>query len=146
MSEQADNKRCLAELLAAVDAGDIERALAFYSPEYYDHDSSEARGGAGSALGVLRGAFTLFYRAFTDTRHSLDDLLAEGDRVAARISVVARHTGEILGIAASGKVIRNDSIVIYRFENGRIRERWCRERHSTRALLTEAASTRAGVL
>jgi hypothetical protein len=30
-------------------------------------------------------------------------------------------------------VIRNDSMVIYRFEDGRIRERWCRERSSTRA-------------
>ena len=139
MTEQEENKQRLRDLLAAVDAGDIERALAFYSPDYVDHDASEARGGSGSAIDALRRAFEQFYAAFRDTRHRLDDVVADADRVAARISVEARHTGEILGIPATGQLIRNDSIVIYRYERGHIRERWCRERHSTRKLLEDAA-------
>ena len=142
MTEQEENKRRLRDLLAAVDAGDIERALAFYSPDYVDHDASESRTGPGAAIGGLRRAFEHFYAAFRDTRHSLDDVVADADRVAARISVEARHTGEILGIPATGRLIRNDSIVIYRYERGQIRERWCRERCSTRKLLEDAARTR----
>jgi predicted ester cyclase len=139
MSEREDNKQRLRDLLSAVDAGDIERALGFYGPDYVDHDASEARTGSGSAIEALRTAFALFSAAFTDTRHSIDDLLADGDRVAARISVESRHTGEIFGIAGTDRVVRNDSIVIYRFVSGLIRERWCRERRSTRAVLLEAA-------
>jgi predicted ester cyclase len=139
MTEQATNKARIRELLAAVDAGELEAVLSFYSPDYYDHDTSEARSGDASHAALLRHAFSAFYSAFSDTRHTIGDIIAEGDRVAVRIAVEARHTGELFGIPASGQIVRNDSIVIYRFEAGYIRERWCRERHSTRGLLMEAA-------
>jgi predicted ester cyclase len=135
-----DNAQRLVDLLAAVDAGDLEGALAFYHPLYFDHDASESRQGVDHR-DALRGGFTRFYAAFSGMRHSLDDVIAAGDKVAARISVEARHTGPMLGFPPSGAVVRNDSIVIYRFENGLIRERWCRERRSTRDLL-QAASAR----
>ena len=143
MTQQENNKQRIRDLLAAVDAGDLEAALTFYSPEYYDHDASESRAGGGAHAAGLRHAFAAFYAAFTGTRHSIDDLVAEGDRVVARISVEARHTGEIMGVPATGRAIRNESIVIYRFEDGLIRERWCRERSSTRALLEDAARAAA---
>jgi C-1 hydroxylase len=145
MTEQARNKAALRDMLAATDAGDLDAVVAFYSPDYVDHDASESRGGDRTHASALRPAFARFYSAFSGTRHVLEDMVAEGDRVAARISVEAKHTGEILGIAATGQVIRNESLVIYRFEEGRIRERWCRERYSTRDLLEAAARVKAGV-
>lgn len=136
MPRQASNKSRLRDLLSASDAGDIDGALAFYAPDYADHDATEARqGSGGSPQEALRDAFGLFSRAFSDTRHTLHDAIEEGDRVAARISVEARHTGALWGCAPSGRILRNDSIVIYRFLDGRIRERWCRERRTTRSLL-----------
>lgn len=140
---QADNKRRILDLLALIDSGDIAGALDFYHPGYVDHDASEARRGIDAPRESLRRAFELFAAAFSGTRHDLHDLVAEGDRVAARIFVEARHTGEIWGFPPSGRVLRNDSIVIYRFAGGRIRERWCRERRSTRSLLEEASGPRA---
>lgn len=142
MTQQARNKQRIRDLLAAVDAGDLAGALAFYSPEYFDHDASETRSGEGNQRAALERAFRVVSSAFTETRHHLDDILAEDDRVAVRIRVEARHTGEIYGIPATGRLIRNDSLVIYRLENGLIRERWCRERRTLRSLLEEA--TRAG--
>jgi predicted ester cyclase len=140
MSEQA-NKERLRELLAAADSGDIDHLLTFYAPNYFDHDASVARAGTDhrSALGL---AFPRFQAAFSDTRHIIEDLIAEGDKVVARIAVETRHTGPYNGIPATGQMLRNDSIVIYRFENGQIRERWCRERHSTQELLEAAANGR----
>jgi predicted ester cyclase len=135
MSEQESNKDALRQLLAAVDRGDLDGALDFYSPEYVDHDASEGRSQSADATNNLRTAFRMFAAAFSDTRHVIEDLVAEGDRVVARISVQSRHTGEMFGVPPTGNTVRNDSIVIYRFEGGRIRERWCRERTSTRALL-----------
>ena len=136
MARQASNKARLRGLLSASDAGDIDGALRFYAPDYVDHDATEARQGAGgSSLEGLRDAFRLFSAAFSETRHTVHDAIEEGDRVAARVSVQARHTGALWGCAPTGRILRNDSIVIYRFVDGRIRERWCRERRTTRSLL-----------
>lgn len=143
MTEQERNKQALRDLLAAADAGDIERALSSYSPEYQDHDASEARSAGASPLSSLREAFAAFQGSFTGTRHFVDLMLAEGDLVAARIRVEAVHTRELFGIRASGAVIRNDSLVIYRFAAGRIRERWCHERRSTREVLERAGNRTA---
>jgi predicted ester cyclase len=141
MNRQAGNKARLRDLLLASDDGDIDRALTYYAPEYVDHDSTEARrSSGGSALDGLRNGFRLFTTAFSETRHTLHDAIEEGDRLAARISVEARHTGALWGYEPSGQVVRNDSIVIYRFVDGRIRERWCRERRSTRSLLESGRS------
>jgi predicted ester cyclase len=137
------HKARLVELLRAVDAGELQRVLSFYHPQYHDHDASEARQG-GNHVEALAAAFPRFYAAFTDVRHSLDDMIGEGDKVAARISVEARHTGELFGIAPTGKLVYNDSIVIYRFESGLIRERWCRERRSTHAAVALAADDLGG--
>lgn len=144
MTQQARNKQRIRDLLAAVDDGDLAGALAFYSPEYFDHDASEARSGGANHVAALERAFRAVSSAFSETRHRLDDILAEDDRVAVRIYVEARHTGEMYGIPATGRLIRNDSLVIYRFEDGLIRERWCRERCSMRSLLEEAARAGTG--
>lgn len=143
MTEPEFNKSRLRELLRAVDAGAVDRAVEFYSPEYVDHYASEARAGEANAIDALRRAFRMFDAAFADTRHVIADMVAEGDRLTARICVESRHTGAILGLPPSGELIRNESIVIYRFEGGRIRERWCLERESTRTLLTNAAARSA---
>jgi predicted ester cyclase len=136
MATQASNRSRLRELLATSDAGDIDGALRFYAPDYVDHDATEARKGTGgTSLEALRDALRLFSAAFSGTRHTLHDTVEEGDRLAARISVEAHHTGRLWGFAPSGRILRNDSIVIYRFVDGRIRERWCRERQTTRSLL-----------
>jgi len=137
-AESESNKRAIRELLAAVDRGDLDHVLSFYSPEYVDHDATEARSGARTAIEGLRPAFSAFYESFEETRHTIDDLFAEGDRVALRITVEAVHARPILGIPASGRKVANDSIVIYRFRDGKIIERWCRERRSTREIIEAA--------
>lgn len=143
MTEAERNRQVIHDLYAAADAGELEAVLRYYSPAYLDHDASEARRDPTSHHAALRPAFSAFYRAFRDTRHTLEEVLAEGDRVAVRVSVEAVHSGDLFGFPASGQRIRNESMVFYRLEEGRIVERWCRERHSTRQLL-EAAARGAG--
>jgi predicted ester cyclase len=141
MGAQGTNKTRLRDLLAASDSGDVDAALRFYARDYVDHDATEARqGSGGNPLEALGDAFRMFSAAFSDTRHIVHDAIEEGDRVAARISVEARHTGRLWGHPPTGRILRNDSIVIYRFVDGRIRERWCRERRTTRSLLESGQS------
>lgn len=64
---------------------------------------------------------------------------AEDDLAVARISVEATHVAPLFGIPPSHRLVRDDSIVVYTLRDGRIVERWCRERRSTRQILVEAA-------
>ena len=137
MHDLERNRQVVERLLAAADAGDHDLVRRFFGADYVDHDPSEARRGA-SPLVVLEQAFEQFRLAFDDVRHTLHETIAERDLVAARISVAAIHRRPLFGIPPSGRLICNDSIVVYRVRDARIVERWCRERRPTRELLLEA--------
>ena len=98
----------------------------YYAPGYVDHTPSPIRGLASGRDGV-RQAFALFRQAFPDTRHTIEDLVAEGDRVVARISARGTHTGELFGHAPTGRVVTLSSITIYRLVDGQIVERWAEQ-------------------
>jgi steroid delta-isomerase-like uncharacterized protein len=65
-----------------------------------------------------------FGAAFPDRQVRLDDVVAAGDRVVARATMHATHTGDLFGIRATGKKVRLASIIIYRFAGGKIVEEW----------------------
>ena len=62
--------------------------------------------------------------AFSDLRVSIDDLIAENDRVAKRWTARGTHDGPLPGIAATGKSVTFGGITIYRIANGQIAECW----------------------
>ncbi len=117
------NKDVIRRLLADVDRGDLDVVERYYAPSYVDHTPSPVRGLAPGREGARR-AFALFRQALPDTRHTIEDLIAEGDRVVARISARGTHTGEIFGQPPTGRVVTLSGIVIYRILEGRIAERW----------------------
>ena len=61
---------------------------------------------------------------FPDLKFQVEDLIAEDDRVAARWSMQATHTGPFVGFAASGKPVTQTAIVIYRVRDGKITRAW----------------------
>jgi hypothetical protein len=62
--------------------------------------------------------------AFPDFRFELEDLIAEGDEVAVRLSVSGTHRGEMMGMAPTGKGVTASGIEVFRFQNGKIAEHW----------------------
>jgi steroid delta-isomerase-like uncharacterized protein len=77
---------------------------------------------AGTA-GVKQMA-TMYRSAFPDVRITIEDLVAEGDRVAARWSATGTHRGELMGIPATGKRVTVTGIEINRIVDGKIVEHW----------------------
>ena len=57
-----------------------------------------------------------------DLHETIEDIIAEGDKVWARLTYTATHTGEYLGLAPTGKKITTTLIAIYRIVNGKIVE------------------------
>lgn len=66
----------------------------------------------------------VFFTGFSNIRHRIEDLVAEGDRVAFRMTMDFTHTGEFMGIPATGKQISFSGIGIMRIADGKIAEFW----------------------
>ena len=84
----------------------------------------------GLAPGILPGAAYIkvlvqrFHAAFPDLHFTIEDMIAEGEKVVIRLTVRGTHKGEFLGIAATGKQVTTTTIAIYKFASGRIVEVW----------------------
>ncbi len=67
----------------------------------------------------------IFYRsAFPDLHINIDDLIAEGDKVVARITLTGTHQAELMGIPPTNKHIEVSSIDVIRFDGGKVVEHW----------------------
>jgi steroid delta-isomerase-like uncharacterized protein len=64
------------------------------------------------------------FTAFPDMRFTVEDVVAEGDKVVVRYSIQGTHQGPFMGLPATGKAFTTTAIVILRFENGKIAEEW----------------------
>jgi steroid delta-isomerase-like uncharacterized protein len=73
---------------------------------------------------VLKGVFGRLHRAFPDLHITVEDVIAEGDKVVSRNTVTGTHQGEYMGIPPTGKSITYNEIFVIRFVNGRIAETW----------------------
>jgi steroid delta-isomerase-like uncharacterized protein len=73
---------------------------------------------------ALAEFYATFGAAFPDWQMTIDELVAEGDKVVVRYTATGTHQGEFRGIPATGKPYTQEAIVIYRLTNGKIAEGW----------------------
>lgn len=66
----------------------------------------------------------MFYEAFPDLQHTLDDLITEGDKVAFRGIARGTHKGDFQGIHPTGKSIFFTGMRFYRIAGGKLAEEW----------------------
>ena len=64
-----------------------------------------------------------FGAAFPDAHHTIDDLIAEGDRVVLRPTARATHQGECEGIPRTGRVVEFTGLVVQRIAHSRGQDR-----------------------
>ena len=67
---------------------------------------------------------TMYRNAFPDLRFTIDEQIAEGDKVVTRWTAHGTHQGELVGIPATGKSSTVTGIVVDRLVNGKITETW----------------------
>ena len=75
-------------------------------------------------LAAMKQVMAAFYTAFPDQHYTVEDLIAEGDKVVSRFTARATHQGEFMGVPATGKVVTMTGIVISRFAGGKVVEDW----------------------
>lgn len=101
--------------------GNLTVADELYSPDFVCHfvGGAEWRGVQG-----IKGAVTSHRASFPDWNERVDDTLAEGDRVAIRITSTGTIRGEFAGMAPTGRNVSIQEFHIYRVAGGKIAEQW----------------------
>ena len=66
----------------------------------------------------------VMFSGLTERQHVFEDQIAEGDKVATRLTLHAVHTGEFQGLPATGKQIAMAQTTIHRIRDGKIVEVW----------------------
>ena len=72
-------------------------------------------------VGAAEANVTMMRPAFSDIRATVDDLVAEGDKVAAYVTFTGANTGPLLGFPPTGNRAVLSALYLFTFENGRIR-------------------------
>ena len=89
----------------------------FMAPDYFDHTNQVGPVG-------LKQLFAMAFKAFPDYHETIEDIIAEGDKVWIRIKATGTNTGEWMGFAPTGKKITAKNVDIYRISNGKLAEYW----------------------
>ncbi len=126
MSEE--NKALARKVYEIIASGDFERANEIVDPDVPDNERPECQPEMETPRPKLIDTFREFatevHTAFPDARIEVEDMIAEGDKVSARVVMSGTHQGKFEGIAPTGKQVQVRAIDIFRIANGKIVEHW----------------------
>ena len=100
---------------------DMSLVDAVVSPRFTSHDWPD---GGPTGPRAFREYYAAMRAAVPDARYEVDDLIAEGDKVVVRWTLLGTHEGSFQGIAPTGRAIALKGIAIYRVDRGKLMERW----------------------
>ena len=113
-------RRSVEEVFSA--QGDIAVADEIFAPDYVGHnptDPQDVRGPEGA-----KELASMYRSAFPDVRLSIEEQVAEEDRVVTRWIANGTHQGEMMGIAPTGNQVRVEGITISHIQEGKILQEW----------------------
>jgi steroid delta-isomerase-like uncharacterized protein len=102
--------------------GNIGLVDELVAPDYVNHspgipDQPEGPEGIKVLVSMIRGGML-------DPRVVIDDMIAEGDRVAVRYTIEGTHEGELFGVPPTGRRLSIESCTVEQVSDGKIREHW----------------------
>jgi C-1 hydroxylase len=112
-----ENKSVVRRFIEAYNKRKLELIDDFVAPDYVDHSNHVDRDG-------LKQLFSMGLKGFPDWHETIEDIIAEGDKVWVRLSYSGTHSGEFMGLPATGKKITSKAVDIYRIVNGKLAEYW----------------------
>jgi steroid delta-isomerase-like uncharacterized protein len=117
-----ENKKLARRQWEALGAGNFDLMGQGYDDNVLYHGGAgEERRGKAAALDLAK----MYRTAFPDVRVTIEDMIAEGDRVFTRVRPQATHTGELMGMPPTGKKIDLQWVMnVVRIANGKIVEEW----------------------
>jgi predicted ester cyclase len=118
-----ENKRLARRALEEIYAqANLELADELVHPDFVDHEPRHAEGPTGPAS--VRSTVERLHGAFGDLSFTVEDELAESDKVVQRVTMSGRHTGALMGRGPNGGQFAVRHIYIWRIADGKLVEHW----------------------
>jgi steroid delta-isomerase-like uncharacterized protein len=121
MSAEA-NKAIVRRLLDVLEEGNIDLVDELLAPDYINHSPGTPDQPTGPE--GVKGVVAMFQSAMPDLRVVIEDMIAEGDKVATRYTLEGTHEGELFGVPPTGQRLSIKSMAVERVSDGRIRDHW----------------------
>jgi predicted ester cyclase len=119
---EAENKalfrRTYEELL---NGGGLSVADQLVAPHFVNHEAPPGRDRGPESM---RGLTVMLRSAFPDLHFEIEEIVAEGDVVAGRLSMSGTHEGALMGTSPTGRSVHQEHMHFVRFEDGKAVEHW----------------------
>lgn len=117
-----DHAAAARRLYDLINAGDIEGFARHMADDFVEHE--EQPGLSPTKEGVVT-FFRIQLAAFPDMRMDVQDVVASGDKVVARVRYTGTNRGDFMGMSATGKSVDVQLIDMFRFgDDGLLHEHW----------------------
>ena len=116
------NKRTTVKIFKAFEDGNMDDLSNHIEPNCIEHSPDPFIKGTG--LNYVKELFTMYKLAFPDLQITINDLIAEEDKVVCYTTFTGTNTGKLRGKNPTNKSVSIDQIDIIRFRNGRAIEHW----------------------
>ena len=100
--------------------GDLDAANEIISADFVDHLTHEDERG----LVELKHYVNIYSAAFPDIQDTVEDIVAEGDKVVVRWMSRGTHQGEFMGVAPTGRHVTFTGMRLFRIAENKIAEGW----------------------
>jgi steroid delta-isomerase-like uncharacterized protein len=117
-----ENKALVRRWFAAIDRGDDDAVYEMLAEDYVDH--SPPIPGLSSGREGVRQANELLRVAFQEAVHTIQEQLAEGDKVMTHVVTRGTFTGPFLGYPPTGRVVEITGVAVHRIVDGKLAEHW----------------------
>ena len=110
-----ENKAIVRRFIEAYNNRNLDVFDEILAPDYFDHTNKVGPEG-------LKQLMNMAFKGFPDFHETIEDIIAEGDKVWVRITFSGTHKGEFMGIAPTGKKVTTEMVDIFRIVNGKLVE------------------------
>jgi len=104
-----------------VNKGDLAIVDEIFTTNFVNYSPAT---GTTPDLEGIKQYITTVRSAFPDYHNTIEDLIAEEDKVAVRVICRGTHRAEFMGIAPTGRSVEFSAVSIFRFAGGKVVERW----------------------
>jgi predicted ester cyclase len=101
--------------------GDVSVVDELIDPEFINHEAPPGRNRGPESM---RWLATMLRTAFPNLHFTIEELIAERDIVAGRLTMSGTHEGPLMGIPPTGRSMRQDHMHFVRFRDGKAIEHW----------------------
>ena len=105
-----------------INQNDLSVGDALVAADFIEHE--ELPPNVPTGVDGVKALFTMLHNAFPDFNATINDLIAEGEKVVVYMTWTGTQQGEWMGLPPSGNQISFDVIDIFRVADGKIQEHW----------------------